>query len=128
MDFRAGPCRFGNHGAGYLQNMVHIPEQQENDNANMAELAESARAVGIFATAHMSKAELIEAIRQQRETNAVLRADPQRTDEPDADRRPSATKPSDQPRSDRQRTGRRRAGDRTDQRAAARRLAGGITG
>ncbi|WP_139320487.1 Rho termination factor [Saccharomonospora sp. CUA-673] len=41
----------------------------------MAELAASARSLGITSTAHMSDAELIEAIEQQRETNAVLRAE-----------------------------------------------------
>ncbi|MBB3052514.1 hypothetical protein FHS23_003548 [Prauserella isguenensis] len=61
--------------------MVHIPEQQNDLDASMAELAEAARAVGIPSTAHMNKAELIEAIRQQHETNAVLRVDRQRTDE-----------------------------------------------
>ncbi|GAA1217565.1 hypothetical protein [Prauserella alba] len=118
--------RFGNHDAGYLPNMVHIPEQQDNDNANTAELAESARALGIFATAHMSKAELIEAIRQQRETNAVLRADPQCTDEPDAGRRHPEEEPSGQTRGGQRRTG-KRPGGVTDQRTT-RRLTGGVTG
>lgn len=70
--------------------MVHIPQQQNDIDASMAELAETARAVGILSTAHMNKAELIEAIRQQQETNAVLRADRQRTDEHRAEQRPTA--------------------------------------
>ncbi|KID28215.1 hypothetical protein JD82_00056 [Prauserella rugosa] len=48
----------------------------------MAELAALARKLGIISTAHMSEAELIEAIRQQRETNAVLRAEGEAVDPP----------------------------------------------
>ncbi|MCP2254053.1 Rho termination factor, N-terminal domain [Prauserella aidingensis] len=92
--------RFGNHAAGYVPNMVHIPQQQNDFDASMAELAEAARAVGILSTAHMNKAELIEAIRQQQETNAVLRADrrhpgenrahERRSEEHRAEQRPTA--------------------------------------
>lgn len=73
---------FARPGRGYLADMMEIPWQNRNDETNTAELAAWARRLGVSATAHMSKAELIEAIRQQRETNAVLRAEGESVDTP----------------------------------------------
>ncbi|GAA1232279.1 hypothetical protein GCM10009676_14290 [Prauserella halophila] len=131
MDFHANSVRFGNHAAGYLPNMVHIPGQQDNDDMNMAELAESARAVGIFSTAHMSKAELIEAVRQQRETDAVLRAEGPRTDNRGSGNQGSGNQGSGKQRTAGRGTGEGRTGERAGDvpvQTAERRLTGGVTG
>ncbi|ACU96202.1 hypothetical protein [Saccharomonospora viridis] len=61
-------------------------------NKTMAELAEEAHDVGIPFVEHMSFSELIEAIEQQRETNAVYAPEPRRprqAEEEAPDERPS---------------------------------------
>lgn len=112
--------------AGYLPIMTHIPEQQDNYDTNMADLAESARMVGIFSTAHMSKTELIEAIRQQRETDAVVRAEGRHAEWQHAQERPADRLRGEGRRAQETRAD-RRAGERADQPAAPR-LTGGLTG
>lgn len=95
--------------------MAHIPQQHDDADVSMAELAASAHAAGILTTAHMNKSELIEAIRQQHESDAVLPSDPPQGERTPPESRRSAKRPTN---------GRARG---VSGQAAARRPRGGVT-